>query len=263
MERRGVRTERGDANRRIEITNREIRRLRARVIKLDKWIAEEAANTRTPALADVISEILTRQGQSGASRLKAASHALSFLPENRIADMDGLERKVKSMYGRFQSVRDELKPVERRLKTLDEHLARSADFKNCRKFKRRCDELRSLCAAAKKETGLLAERKARKALEAANEYRETHRAELAMFGAAEEYLRGVLRERFDPKKLPPTTKWTEERDAKTAERAALCREYETIKAETRNVEQIRRSVADILRADSSERAPRKARGAEL
>ncbi|MCL2457215.1 MAG: MobA/MobL family protein, partial [Defluviitaleaceae bacterium] len=40
MEQRGIRTERGDQNREIEITNREIRQLRVRIIKLDKWIAD-------------------------------------------------------------------------------------------------------------------------------------------------------------------------------------------------------------------------------
>jgi hypothetical protein len=150
MERRGVRTERGDANRRIEITNREIRRLRARVIKLDKWIAEETANTAPPTLADVISEILARRGLSKVSLLKAASQTLIFLQENRIADMDGLERKVKSMSGKLQSVRDELKPVERRLNTLDEHIRQAEIYLAHKNKKALTDSEGILFGAARK-----------------------------------------------------------------------------------------------------------------
>jgi len=74
-----------------------------------------------------------------------------------------------------------------------------------------------------------------------------------MFDTAEQYLRGVLQKRFDPKKPLPINKWQEERAAKTAERAAINREYETLKTETQKVEQIKQSVADIIGRESSER----------
>ena len=54
MEKRGIRTERGDMNRAIEITNKEIKQLRARINHLTKWIAEEAANDTPPTLADAL-----------------------------------------------------------------------------------------------------------------------------------------------------------------------------------------------------------------
>ena len=40
MEKKGIRTERGDINRAIEITNREWRQLKARLSKLGKWVSE-------------------------------------------------------------------------------------------------------------------------------------------------------------------------------------------------------------------------------
>ncbi len=49
---------------------------------------------------------------------------------------------------------------------------------------------------------------------------------------AEKYLRGVLQGRFDPKKLPPITKWREELAAKTAKRDVLYRENDALKNET-------------------------------
>jgi ATP-dependent exoDNAse (exonuclease V) alpha subunit len=54
MERRGISTDRGNLNREIEITNSQLRQLRARIIKLTDWLKDAAANTAPPTLADVI-----------------------------------------------------------------------------------------------------------------------------------------------------------------------------------------------------------------
>ena len=77
-----------------------------------------------------------------------------------------------------------------------------------------------------------------------------------LFDAADKYLRGVLQERFDPKKLPPITMWKQELGGKMSEKAVLDREYTTLKEETQKVKQIRRSVAEITQAESPERTSR-------
>jgi hypothetical protein len=129
MEKRGIRTERGDMNRQIEVTNRELRQLRARIVKLEKWLAEEAVNTEPPTLADVIIDILNQQGQSGIARLKAASQMLIFLKQNEIYNMAGLEDKIKSMYGKTQSISTDLKKVERRVDILKEHIRQAEIYR--------------------------------------------------------------------------------------------------------------------------------------
>ena len=45
MEKRGIRTERGDLNREIEVTNKRLRQLKAHISKLQNWLKEEAENT--------------------------------------------------------------------------------------------------------------------------------------------------------------------------------------------------------------------------
>ncbi|MDR2157036.1 MAG: MobA/MobL family protein, partial [Clostridiales Family XIII bacterium] len=59
MERKGIRTERGDLNRETEFTNKQIRQLRARINKVKDWLKEEAENPAPPTLADIISDILS------------------------------------------------------------------------------------------------------------------------------------------------------------------------------------------------------------
>ena len=80
MEKRGILTDRGNINRAIEISNRKLRQLEERINELQGWLAEEMAKPETPpaksqtappqppkpqqpTFADVIADILSRQGQ--------------------------------------------------------------------------------------------------------------------------------------------------------------------------------------------------------
>lgn len=122
MEKRGIKTEQGNINREIEVTNKTLRQLKARITKLQNWLKEETENTETPTLADYIGDILSRRVQAGKSErsqsvynLKDASNMLNFLQDNQIMDMAGLDKKFKSMIGKQSDIRDKLKPIERRL----------------------------------------------------------------------------------------------------------------------------------------------------
>ena len=125
MEKRGIRTERGDLNREIEVTNKRLRQLKARISKLQNWLKEETENTEPPTLADYIQGILSRKAQAGKLgysqslyNLKDAAKMLNFLQANNIMDMTGLDEKFKSMIGEQLDIQGKLKPVERRLGTL-------------------------------------------------------------------------------------------------------------------------------------------------
>ena len=262
MEKRGTHTERGDMNREIEISNQRLRQLRARINKLDKWLAEEAANIEPPTLADVITGILNKQGQSGIAKLKAAANMLIFLQENDIRDTAGLEQKVSAMHGKVLRLGEDMKPVNRWIDTLKEHIRYSEYYKEHRSLKKQYDRLYAEYTAARKEKGVFAERKAQKTLNAANSFYEDNRAGLTLFDAADKYLRGVLQEHFDPKKLPPITMWKQELGGKMSEKAVLDREYTALKEETQKVEQIRRSVAEIVRVEEPKHTA-KDRGMEL
>lgn len=54
MEKCGIRTERSDFNREIEVTNQKLRQLKARISKLQNWLKEEQADTELPILANYI-----------------------------------------------------------------------------------------------------------------------------------------------------------------------------------------------------------------
>ncbi len=129
MEKRGIRTERGDLNCEIEVTNKCLRQLKARISKLQNWLKEEKENTDPPTLADYIQGILSRKTQTGKSgysqslyNLKDAANMLNFLQANNIMDMAGLDEKFKTMIGEQLDIQGKLKPAERRLATLKKYL---------------------------------------------------------------------------------------------------------------------------------------------
>ena len=224
MEKRGIRTERGDLNREIEVSNQKFRQLKARIAKLQKWLKEEQENNEPPTLADYIQGILSRKAQEGKSQysqtlynLKDAAKMLSFLQANNIMDMAGLDEKFKSMIEEQLGIQGKLKPVERRLATLKKHIEQSDIY-----FKY----------------------KGKKSLT---------EAEQILFTAARDYLKGVM----NGKTTIPTKTWKAEYAKLTTERNALNQRYLALKKEVKEAEQIRKSVYSILRQEQREHAQRR------
>ncbi len=167
------------------------------------------------------------------------------------------------MYGEQGSISEKLKSIDRRLKTLDEHLRHSGNYKAYHGHKAQYEKLYAQYRQIKKAGGFGAERKAQKALDAANSYYHAHDTEIVLFEAAERYLKDVMQERFDPKKLPPIRKWEAERDKLKAERQQLSHEYDRLKNEVKEVEQIRRNVYSILKEERGREQPNRNHNLEL
>ena len=229
MEKRGIRTERGNLNREIEVTNQRLRQLKARISKLQNWLKEEAANTEPLTLADYIQDILRRKAQAGKSdvsqslyNLKDAANMLNFLTANKIMDMAGLDEKFFSMIGEQMDIRDKLKPIDRRLPVLKKHM---------------------------EQADIYLKYKGKKAL---------NESEQILFTAAGNYLKGVM----NGKTTLPTKAWKAEYSKLIAERKTLNQRYLALKDEVKKAEQIRKSVYSILRQEQREQQPRRAQDME-
>ena len=237
MEKRGIRTERGNLNREIEVSNQRLRQLKARISKLQNWLKDEAANTEPPTLADVIQGILLKREQAGKQsryttvhNLKAAANMLSFLTANGIKDMAGLEKKVMEMYGEQRSISEKLKPIDRRLKTLDEHISNAEKYMQYRSIYKQYKQQKP-----KKQEA----------------FYEARRMELTHYEAAARYLDGVMNGRT----TLPTKAWKAERDKLRAERQQLSHRYDKLKNEVKEVEQIRRNVYSIVKEENGREQP--------
>jgi hypothetical protein len=241
MERRGIRTGRGNTNREIIISNKELRQTKARINKLNEWLKGETT-TESPTLPAIITKIL--DSGEGASRyakirnLKAAAKTLSFLQSNNISTLPELREKVTDFYGRLSDMGEKLKPIDRRLKTLDKHIKQSETYA----------KTRAAYAEYQKQKPKDKER-----------YCEAHRADITLHEAASRYLKEHLNGRTEI----PLKKWKAERGRLTAEKFVLTREYVALKEEVRDVETIRKYAEEVNRAIVPQKAVSKTHGLEV
>ncbi len=77
---------------------------------------------------------------------------LNFLTANGIKDLAELTEYVTELYGKQFDTRDKLKPIERRLKTLDEHIRHANAYRQLKGKKPRTEAAEILFVAAKVRT---------------------------------------------------------------------------------------------------------------
>ncbi len=231
MEKRGIRTERGDINRQVQLDNKMIRQLRARINKLksglDKMLVEATASNPIPSisLADVLTGILEKPGEKTRRQrikdLKIFASAVAFAQRYNIVDLPGLRDKVVEMYAELGGVNDRLKQVDRRAKTLDEHIRHADNYFKYRALYKQYKQVKPKHQA---------------------DFYERNRTGLTLYEAAQNYLAGVMNGRT----TIPTAKWKAEAVQLAAEKQVLYTEYNRLKEEVKNAEAIRRCVETVL-----------------
>ena len=221
-----------------------LRQLKARIAKLKDWLKDETEKVAPPTLADVIQNILSKREQSGKSdryqsiaNLKAAANLLVFLQNNSIKDMAGLEEKTTGMYAKQFEIRDNLKPLERRLKTLDEHIKQAGYYLEFKKIYGVCKQQKPKHQAV---------------------FAEMHHREITLFESADRYLKGVM----NGKTGLPVKAWKTERAKLTAEKNTLNQDYVSLKNEVKEIEKIKRGIDEIIREENRE-TQRRARDMDL
>jgi hypothetical protein len=115
MEKRGIETERGNINRTIEVTNKQLSQLQARMKRLQAWL-EETPPAPVPELWRVLDEIFSGDNRSNYQiirDIKQGAHLLVFLQINNIRDLEGCNQKLKEMIGQRVALGNELKKKER------------------------------------------------------------------------------------------------------------------------------------------------------
>ena len=160
--------------------------------------------------------------------LKAIANAVAFLQSNNISDLPGLREKVSEIRGRFDAVSDKLKKIERRQRTLDEHIRQAESYLQYRAAFQRYQQQKP----SKREA-----------------FFEQHRAELTLYETAERYLHQVM----NGCTSLPIKAWKSEAATLATDREKLYREYSRLKEEVHNVERIRQSVEKTVRNEERPR----------
>ncbi len=128
MEKKGIRTEKGEFNRWIKATNAVIRDIKKKIALLFDWIAEAKAELAKPQAPDLVSLLNAyyTQRRAGAysqkdkvSNLKEMNETFNYLRANGIYSLEDLEHRVSEHSAATESLK----------KTLDEQTARMKAIK--------------------------------------------------------------------------------------------------------------------------------------
>ena len=254
MEKKGIATERGELNRGIKAANRLLRDIKAQIGKLKEWLldvfkAKESLRAEPPQPKSTdLSTLLFRyldiqkangrkysqswQQQHSVDELKAISKAVNLLSEKGIYTLEELDAALSVVHDKASEIRSAMKPREARIKQLQKLIEQAQNFQKTQPIH---DEYKQIRWKGKQE-----------------KFAEAHRADLAVWDAANRYLRANLPDM----KLTPKA-WQTELAALTAENEA---EYARLKAQREEVtelQKVRRYVDVALKADAPQKAKTK------
>lgn len=243
MERKGIRTERGDINRQVEVSNQQLRQLRARIRKSKEWLYAQPIDN-APTMMSIMSHIADAKNLDTRWKkirnIKTQAKILMFLQNNHITDMAHLVDKVVKINDEFKDVSDEIKKVDRRLGTLETHLLH---FENHKKHRTVYDQYKKL------------DPKKRDA------FYDRNSDEIEAYKDARDYLNTVMTGREG--ESVPVKAWQDEQAAMNTKRFSLCEMFYTLQDEIRNVELLRKGTEGIMREETWERTITQTQGLEF
>ena len=126
MEKRGIRTDKGEVNRQIAADNKLLKEIKARITRLYRWSKAETEKPQTQqssltALWEAQQQLNAPHTRTGKIRALQESAALfSFLQANGIQSMQQLHEKIADMNSRYYDLRGKIVKAERRIAILTE-----------------------------------------------------------------------------------------------------------------------------------------------
>ena len=126
MEKRGIRTDKGEVNRQIAADNKLLKEIKARITRLYRWSKAETEKPQTQqssltALWEAQQQLNAPRTRTGKIRALQESAALfSFLQANGIQSMQQLHEKIADINSRYYDLRGKIVKAERRIAILTE-----------------------------------------------------------------------------------------------------------------------------------------------
>lgn len=185
MEKKGVRTDKGDWNRFVVSINKSIRKLISLVKKIKEELTELIEEERrekaeSNKFTDAVQAYIDRVNDKyyGVVRPKKVAEMILYLQEHNIYSLEDFQKDVDLQYEKLNEVKDKLKGHETRSKAIDEIFRRYEQYKTNHPV---YNKWKSINSKSKRL-----------------EFEETHRAELKLFHMA----RRILKEEYPELKIP-------------------------------------------------------------
>jgi hypothetical protein len=223
MEKRGIRTERGNINRGADEINKQLRQIKARIRKLEDWIQEIRA--APPTMFDIFSE-LTHHPERRSQRqqigdIKLVAQTLSFIERHGIETLADMAAAIRNLHARYDEAHRAAVAASTRYQTLTEHIAQAEAYAKH-------------TAVYRKYAGLKGAKQ--------GAYYDKHREEIGAFSKAHEY---ITRHMNGHKKVP-LYDWRRELSELETKRAEVLAESELLRNDLRSAEAIRRNAETVM-----------------
>ena len=136
MEKKGIRTDKGDLNRWIRKTNAMLREAKQKIASLIGWLKEAKAEISTPqppTLVELLSAYYNTRNQGAYSgkakigNLKKFSETVSYLESKQLRTTKDLDALLNAMQEQIDALKESASGKQARIKELDE-LLRMADY---------------------------------------------------------------------------------------------------------------------------------------
>ena len=228
MEKRGIRTDKGEVNRQIAADNKLLKEIKARITRLYRWSKAEAEKPQTQqssltALWEAQQQLNAPRTRTGKIRALQESAALfSFLQANGIQSMQQLHEKIADMNTRYYDLRGKIVKAERRIAVLTERGEMWAQYN---KYKTVHKQL----AKVKPEKREL--------------FEQRHSRELILYDAAARY----LKELKDSGEAITPKAWQREIDLLTAQKQVDTIDMKAMREELKAVELLRKAADQLAR----------------
>ena len=248
MEKKGIRTFKGDTNRQIDADNKLLIQLKARITRLYNWSKELQAREeklREPKKKSIMEQIMNAQldrMQGEASKfnykygnsLQESANVLNLLLEFNVDSIDELFEAIKKLNGDYYELRGRVKKGERRTEVLRERLAKLETYNQYKALRQKINSMN-----AKKRAM----------------YEAKYKNELAAFASAESY----LKELKESGEKISAREWQKELKRLEEERTAQTYEMRKMQERIKTAENIRKDMelaaAQYQQEEERRRAP--------
>lgn len=240
MESRGIVTDKGEQNRHIREENRLLKEVKRRIATLSAWIKKKSAETKeqqsinpiasapihSPTLLEMLNQAYkeadTLQSRYGKIHdLKAYTQAVNFLQDKSITTLVQLQDTVSEMKKRYRNLNGQIKQNEKLIHERKELIDQSEKYLKYQPYHKKYLQTKP----RRKEA-----------------YADDFRAELALYEAAERYLKQALGKGGTIK----LKTWKAEVAAHTSEKNSLYSEFRRLKVEVQKAEAVKKCVEQAI-----------------
>ena len=239
MEKKGIRTEKGELNRWIKATNRMLRSMRATIVALKEWILEAKEILKEPQeiyLAQLLSEAHTMRNQTAMTYVRGKTKAkknnlkrfmdeCNYLKQRGVLTLSDFEKYLSSVDEKVEISKSSMNQKQQRLKELQQLMEDAKTY----------TELKPVFDVMKKEKYRFPKAK--------EKYKAEHEGELRRFYMVKRKLKekGFEEEPF------PLSSWQKEFSELSAQREDEYQKYKLMQKDLTLLYQIKGDVDKVMR----------------